>query len=76
MGGVRNKNLKGRETMMKKSWMKGVAVVAIAVMSMGMLAGCGGSKDSGAQQSAEDGKTYKVGVVQPERYTQIGRAHV
>ena len=27
--------------MMKKSWMKGVAVVAIAAMSMGMLAGCG-----------------------------------
>ena len=61
--------------MMKKSWMKGVAVVAIAAMSMGMLAGCGGSKDSGAQQSAEDGKTYKVGVVQLVQHGALDQAN-
>ncbi len=44
---------------MKKSskWMKGIAVAAIAAMSVGMLAGCSG----GSQQEE---KTYKVGVVQ------------
>ena len=43
---------------MKKNskWMKGVAVAAIAAMSMGMLVGCGGDK--------QDEKVYKVGVVQ------------
>ncbi|MGM9525781.1 MAG: ABC transporter substrate binding protein [Peptococcaceae bacterium] len=61
--------------MMKKSWMKGVAVVAIAAMSMGMLAGCGGSKDSGAQQGAEDGKTYKVGVVQLVQHGALDQAN-
>ena len=44
---------------MKKNsrWMKGVAVAAIAVMSVGMLAGCSGN-------SQQEEKTYKVGVVQ------------
>lgn len=43
---------------MKKhsKWMKGAAIVAMAAMSMGMLAGCGGDK--------QEEKTYKVGVVQ------------
>ena len=44
---------------MKKNsrWMKGVAVAAIAAMSVGMLAGCSGN-------SQQEEKTYKVGVVQ------------
>ncbi len=44
---------------MKKSskWMKGIAVAAIAAMSVGMLAGCSGN-------SQQEEKTYKVGVVQ------------
>lgn len=30
--------------MKNKKWMKGVAIAAIAAMSVGMLAGCGGNK--------------------------------
>lgn len=41
----------------RSKWMKGIAVAAIAAMSVGMLAGCSG----GSQQEE---KTYKVGVVQ------------
>lgn len=41
----------------RNKWMKGIAVAAIAAMSVGMLAGCSG----GSQQEE---KTYKVGVVQ------------
>lgn len=42
-------------------WMKGVAVAAIAAMSMGMLAGCGGSKDTKQDGS---GEVHKIGIVQ------------
>ena len=45
--------------MNSRKFRKGIAMAAIAVMSMGMLAGCGGGED--AQQDAE---MYKVGVVQ------------
>ena len=53
--------------------MKGVAVAAIAAMSMGMLAGCGGSKDSGG--AAQDGKVYKVGVVQLLQHGALDQAN-
>ncbi len=42
---------------MKKKWMKGVAVAALAALSMGLMAGCGGGQDSEEQ-------TYNVGLVQ------------
>ena len=60
---------------MKKNskWMKGVAVAAIAAMSMGMLAGCGGSKDNGS--AAQDGKVYKVGVVQLLQHGALDQAN-
>lgn len=41
--------------MKQRKWMKGAAVAAIAAMSMGMMAGCGGGADE---------QQYKVGVVQ------------
>ncbi len=53
--------------------MKGVAVAAIAAMSMGMLAGCGGSKDNGS--AAQDGKVYKVGVVQLLQHGALDQAN-
>ncbi|MFR6290114.1 MAG: ABC transporter substrate-binding protein [Peptococcaceae bacterium] len=40
--------------MKQKKWMKGAAIAAIAAMSMGMLAGCGGA----------DEQQYRVGIVQ------------
>ena len=45
---------------MKKNsrWMKGIAVAAIAAMSVGMLAGCG------SDNSQQEEKMYKVGIVQ------------
>lgn len=45
--------------MNSRKFRKGIAMAAIAAMSMGMLAGCGGGED--VQQDAE---MYKVGVVQ------------
>lgn len=51
--------------MMKRFW-KAAAIVLAAVMSLGMLAGCGGNsaQDSGGEGSADAGKDgYKVGVV-------------
>ena len=45
---------------MNKKIMKGIAAAAIAAMSMGMLAGCGGG-DTQQEGAAEQ---YKVGVVQ------------
>lgn len=41
--------------MKQRKWMKGAAIAAIAAMSMGMLAGCGGGADE---------QQYKVGIVQ------------
>lgn len=46
--------------MKNRKFVKGIAVAAIAAMSMGMLAGCGGGD---AEQQQEE-KTYKIGVVQ------------
>ena len=43
--------------MRKNKFMKGVAIATIAAMSMGMLTGCGGGKDT------NEDKQYKVGVV-------------
>ena len=54
--------------------MKGVAVAAIAAMSMGMLAGCGGSKDA-SSDAAQDGKVYKVGVVQLVQHGALDQAN-
>lgn len=50
--------------MKNKKWMKGVAVAAIMAMSMGMLAGCGGSE-----------KTYKIGVVQLVQHGALDQAN-
>jgi len=63
---------------MKKNskWMKGVAVAAIAAMSMGMLAGCGGSgQKANDQGNADDSKTYKVGVVQLMQHGALDQAN-
>ena len=55
--------------MMKKNskWMKGLAVAAIAAMSVGMLAGCSGSQ--------QEEKTYKVGVVQLMQHGALDQAN-
>lgn len=59
-----------------KKWMKGVAVAAIAAMSMGMLAGCGGgAQKDGEQQAAADEKTYKVGVIQYVQHGALDQAN-
>ena len=60
---------------MKKQskWMKGIAVAAIAAMSMGMLAGCGG--DTGNKQEKTDGQTYKIGVVQLMQHGALDQAN-
>lgn len=50
-------------------FMKGVAVAAIAAMSMGMLAGCGGGD---AQQDAE---MHKVGIVQLMQHGALDQAN-
>ena len=61
---------------MKKSnrFMKGVAVAAIAAMSMGMLAGCGGGQKAEAP-AADEGKTYKVGVCQLVQHGALDQAN-
>ena len=38
--------------MKNKKWMKGIAITAIAAMSMGMLAGCGGGADEQQYKAA------------------------
>ncbi len=60
---------------MKKQskWMKGIAVAAIAAMSMGMLAGCGGN--TGNNQGEADGQTYKIGVVQLMQHGALDQAN-
>ena len=55
--------------MKNKKWMKGVAIAAIAAMSVGMLAGCGSSD---AQQEEQ---TYKVGVVQLMQHGALDQAN-
>ena len=49
--------------------MKGVAIATIAAMSMGMLAGCGGGKDT------NEDKQYKVGVVQLVQHGALDQAN-
>lgn len=59
--------------MWNKKWMKGVAVAAIAAMSMGMLAGCGGdAQKDGAQQ---DGEQHKIGLVQLVKHGALDQAN-
>ena len=53
-----------------RRFMKGIAVAAIAAMSMGMLAGCGGGNT--AQENAE---TYNVGVVQLVQHGALDQAN-
>ncbi len=53
--------------MKNKKWMKGVAIAAIAAMSVGMLAGCGGNK--------QEEQTYKVGVVQLMQHGALDQAN-
>ena len=52
--------------MKNKKLMKGIAIATIAAMSMGMLAGCGGSKDT---------EEYKVGVVQLVQHGALDQAN-
>ncbi len=54
-----------------RRFMKGVAMAAIAAMSMGMLAGCGGGGDT-QQDGAE---VYKVGVVQLVQHGALDQAN-
>lgn len=57
--------------MKNKKFVKGIAVAAIAAMSMGMLAGCGGGE---AEQQQEE-KTYKIGVVQLMQHGSLDQAN-
>ena len=63
----------GRMSIMRKNskLMKGIATAAIAAMSMGMLAGCGG----GAQQDGAADEQYKVGVVQLVQHGALDQAN-
>ena len=55
--------------MKKSKWMKGVAVAAIAAMSVGMLAGCGNGN------SQQEEKVYKVGIVQLMQHGALDQAN-
>ena len=49
--------------MKKKSLKKVTSAVLVATMSMGLLAGCGGSKSSGEAKTDADGATViKFGI--------------
>ncbi|MBQ5858475.1 MAG: ABC transporter substrate-binding protein [Peptococcaceae bacterium] len=56
--------------MKNKKFVKGIAAAAIAAMSMGMLAGCGGGSDT--QQDAE---MHKVGIVQLMQHGALDQAN-
>ena len=56
--------------MKNKKFIKGIAAAAIAAMSMGMLAGCGGGSDT--QQAAE---MHKVGIVQLMQHGALDQAN-
>ena len=56
--------------MKNKKFAKGIAAAAIAAMSMGMLAGCGGGSDT--QQDAE---MHKVGIVQLMQHGALDQAN-
>lgn len=63
--GSTNNNLliQGGKTMKKKSLKKVTSAVLVAAMSMGLLAGCGGSKSSGEAKTDADGATViKFGI--------------
>ena len=55
--------------MKKSKWMKGVAVAAIAAMSVGMLAGCGNGN------SQQEEKVSKVGIVQLMQHGALDQAN-
>ena len=60
----------------QSKWMKGIAVAAIAAMSVAMLAGCGNNAEqNGSKQDASDGQTYKVGVVQLMQHGALDQAN-
>jgi len=63
--------------MKKRKWMKGAAMTAIAAMLVGMLSGCGGSgeKQQTDQDSAADGQTYKIGIVQLMQHGSLDASH-
>ena len=54
-------------------FMKGIATAAIAAMSMGMLAGCGGGDTQ--QDGAAEAEQYKVGVVQLVQHGALDQAN-
>ena len=56
--------------MKNKKFVKGIAAAAIAAMSIGMLAGCGGGSDT--QQDAE---MHKVGIVQLMQHGALDQAN-
>ena len=56
--------------MKNKKFIKGIAAAAIAAMSIGMLAGCGGGSDT--QQDAE---MHKVGIVQLMQHGALDQAN-
>ena len=56
--------------MKNKKFVKGIVAAAIAAMSMGMLAGCGGGSDT--QQDAE---MHKVGIVQLMQHGALDQAN-
>ena len=60
--------------MKNKKWMKGIAITAIAAMSMGMLAGCGGSDQNAGSNADQQDKTYKIGIVQQQQHGSLDEA--
>lgn len=61
--------------MKNKKWMKGIAITAIAAMSMGMLAGCGGSDQNADSNADQQDKTYKIGIVQQQQHGSLDEAN-
>lgn len=66
---------------MKKNYVKVLAIAMIAVLSLGMFAGCGGSNtastDSSAKTETKSSKTYKIGIIQHtdnDSFTQMREA--
>ena len=56
--------------MKKKSLKKVTSAVLVAAMSMGLLAGCGGSKSSGEAKTDADGATvikFGIHVANPKK---------
>ena len=60
----------------QSKWTKGIAMAAIAAMSVAMLAGCGSNAEqNGSKQDVSDGQTYKVGVVQLMQHGALDQAN-